>query len=1434
MSNLLGKARRLGGLGILLACVAAVAAGGAGAAGVSAATVGRTAVGPLTHPLGGGYLEVSGPYMLSSSASLSKLTGYLQGGGSATAMRAVVYADTGSNQPGVFVVASSEVMIGAGAAAAWVDFPVVSSPTLAVGKYWLGLWELEYERDWLLRERGGAGRYAPARYSGSGSPPASWPGGGSSDSIGYSLYATLGVGPGVPSNTGLPVVSGTAVEGQQLTATDGAWDGSPTGFVRQWQRCGAGPVSCTDIGGETGSAYTLTSGDVGSVVRFSVVASNGGGSSLPAFSAPTGVVQGVGVPPGGVLGRATVGGLTHTLGGNYLEVSGRYSLSAAAPLNKLSAYLQGGGLATAIRAVVYADNNSSQPGAFVAASAQVTIAAGKPAGWVDFPVAGSPVLPVGTYWLGLWSSNTSAMGVYESAAGAGRYAPAVYSASASPPGSWPGGGSSDTLGYSVYATLGGAAGGVPTNTAAPTISGTATQGQQLTAAPGSWAGAPTGFAYQWQRCSVGPVGCADISGETNATYTLMPVDVNSVVRVSVIASNASGPSVPAVSDPTAVVQGPGFPPGSAFGKTSVGALTHTLGGNYLEVSGPYTIAGPVQLMKLVGYLRGGGAPTGMRTVVYADAASQPSTLVAVSQQVTISAGAPAAWFEFPVAGAPTLPAGTYWLGYWASNFSATGFYDTASGAGRYAPALYSPTNTPPGSWPGGGLPDTIRYSLYVPTGQPPTDITLSPTSVDENQPAGTLVGQLTTSDPDASDTHTYTLVNTVTCPGPDNASFQIGTGADADKLKTAASLDYEAPPSHTRTICVRTTDPTALTYDKQFTIQIGDVNEPPTDISLSPSSIAENQPVDTTVGTLSVTDQDVGQEHNFYFCSSPDTVNFTIHNLTVVTTAVFDYETKSSYTICIGTIDTPGLSFEKQFTINVTNVDDPPTAVNDTATVLEDATATAVDVLANDTDPDGGPKTIGSVTQPAHGTVVITGGGTGLTYQPNAGYCNNPPGTTPDTFTYTLSPGGSIGDVSVTVTCVDTPPTAVNDSQTVPEDATATALDVLTNDTDPDGGPKSIASVTQPAHGTVVITGGGSGLTYQPSALYCNNPPGTSLDTFTYTLSPGGSTATVSMTVPCVDHPPVAVNDSATVLEDAAATAVDVLTNDTDPDGGPKSIGSVTQPANGTVLITGGGTGLTYQPSADYCNSPPGTTPDTFTYTLSPGSSVGTVSVTVTCVNDAPSFTKGADVTGAHNDQAYSQAGWATAISPGPANENSQTVDFVIDNVSDTSLFTVQPAISPSGDLTFTPDSTKAGTATVTIHLHDDGGTANGGHDESPQQQFTIITVFPPPIAADDSYAATGNVKIDVSSTADGVLNNDTLRGGALSHCGSDNTTSVAVSSGTCTTSSASGGSVVLSTDGTFTYDPPAGFTGTDHFFYKLTNTAATRTPATSRSRSAT
>ena len=85
-----------------------------------------------------------------------------------------------------------------------------------------------------------------------------------------------------------------------------------------------------------------------------------------------------------------------------------------------------------------------------------------------------------------------------------------------------------------------------------------------------------------------------------------------------------------------------------------------------------------------------------------------------------------------------------------------------------------------------------------------------------------------------------------------------------------------------------------------------------------------------------------------------------------------------------------------------------------------------------------------------------------------------------------------------------------------------------------------------------------------------------------------------------------------------------MLANDTDIDGGPISIDTVTQPANGTVVITGSGTGAHLPTQPELLQHPAGSAGsplDTFTYTLTPGTSTATVSVTVTCVNDAPTIT---------------------------------------------------------------------------------------------------------------------------------------------------------------------------------------------------------------------
>ena len=239
-------------------------------------------------------------------------------------------------------------------------------------------------------------------------------------------------------------------------------------------------------------------------------------------------------------------------------------------------------------------------------------------------------------------------------------------------------------------------------------------------------------------------------------------------------------------------------------------------------------------------------------------------------------------------------------------------------------------------------------------------------------------------------------------------------------------------------------------------------------------------------------------------------------------------------------------------------------------------------------------------TGASHGTVTLVGGV--VKYTPAPHYFG------PDAFWYTLSDGHdystSVAVVSVNVTKVNLGPTAVNDSVVVDEDTEDTLLDVLANDTDPEGDALTIIAVGTPQHGTA--TTDGTTVSYTPAPDYYG------LDTFTYTISDGTVTAVGAVTVQVLDVPdlsgdqyPVAVTDAFAGLLENAPNALDVLANDYDPDLDPLTITAVTQPEHGTVVFTA--TGVTYTP-ADYYFGP-----DSFTYTIrDPQGATATTVVTLT------------------------------------------------------------------------------------------------------------------------------------------------------------------------------------------------------------------------------
>ncbi len=114
---------------------------------------------------------------------------------------------------------------------------------------------------------------------------------------------------GIPVNNVLPSVSGNLYQGQQLTAVNGSWSESPSGYTYQWRRCDSGGSNCVDRAGQTSSTYTLVAGDVGQTIRVVVTATNDVGS-MSATSDATGAING---PP------AIVPGSEPTISGSAVE-----------------------------------------------------------------------------------------------------------------------------------------------------------------------------------------------------------------------------------------------------------------------------------------------------------------------------------------------------------------------------------------------------------------------------------------------------------------------------------------------------------------------------------------------------------------------------------------------------------------------------------------------------------------------------------------------------------------------------------------------------------------------------------------------------------------------------------------------------------------------------------------------------------------------------------------------------------------------------------------------------------------------------------------------------------------------------------------------------------------------------------------------------------
>ncbi|WP_188315810.1 Ig-like domain-containing protein, partial [Chitinophaga agrisoli] len=495
-----------------------------------------------------------------------------------------------------------------------------------------------------------------------------------------------------------------------------------------------------------------------------------------------------------------------------------------------------------------------------------------------------------------------------------------------------------------------------------------------------------------------------------------------------------------------------------------------------------------------------------------------------------------------------------------------------------------------------------------------------------------------------------------------------------------------------------------------------------------------------------------------------------------------------TYRIC----DPSGACDTGTVALSVQPVNDKPLAVDDSYTIAEDNNLTlpAPGPLANDTDPDGDVLTATLLGVPANGRVTLNADGS-LVYTPGADFNGT------DSFTYLACDGSGNCDtatVNITVTAVNDAPVTGKDVYTITEDnvLNVPAAGVLFNDQDKEGNPLTAVLVTPPASGSLVLNSNGS-------FVYTPQPDFNGTVSFVYQACDNGtpslcSTDTVTINVTAANDAPSGVDDSYTLTEDTPLTiaAPGLLANDTDADNNPlTATGIFRQPLHGTVVVNADGS-FTYTPAPDYNGV------DSFVYNVCDNNTpaacdTAVVTLTITAANDAPrvqddNFATPEDVPLVLN---------APGVLLNDQDPDSDAINLsgIIANPANGSL-----ASNADGSFTYTPAANFQGVDSFVYRACDPSGACDTG-----TVRIVVSAENDAPIAAADNYTTAEDTPLSVT-IANGVLANDNDPDG-------DNLTATLELAPV-------NGSLTLSPDGSFTYQPNPNYNGTDLFIYKVCDNA--------------
>ena len=607
-------------------------------------------------------------------------------------------------------------------------------------------------------------------------------------------------------------------------------------------------------------------------------------------------------------------------------------------------------------------------------------------------------------------------------------------------------------------------------------------------------------------------------------------------------------------------------------------------------------------------------------------------------------------------------------------------------------------------------------------------------TVAEDASVGTTVGTVAATHPDQTKL-TYSIT-----AGNDDGKFSIGAGG---VITVADALDHETTSDYSLTVVA--TEPRGKSDTATVAITVTDVNEAPSfDATSYIFTTAEDAAVEASLGSVSATDPDE-DTLTFSITAGDDDGNFSIDSDGAISLAkTLDYETTSSYTLTVEAADSGGLSDTATVAITVTNVNEVPSfdATSYTFTVPENSAVTASLGSVSVTDPDEDTLTYSITAGDDDGNFSIDSSGAislakTLDYETTSSY----------TLTVEAADPGGLSDtatVAITVTNVNEAPSfdATSYIFTTAEDAAVEASLGSVSATDPDEDTLTFSITAGDDDGNFSIDSDGAislakTLDYETTSSY----------TLTVEAADSGGlsdTATVAITVTNVNEVPSfdATSYTFTVPENSAVTASLGSVSVTDPDEDTLTYSITAGDDDGNFSIDSSGA-ISLAKTLDY------ETTSSYTLTVEaadPGglSDTATVAITVTNVNEAPSFDE-EDYTFTTAEDAVVAASLGSVSATDP---DEDTLTFTITAGNDDGNLSIDSSGAIS--LAKTLDHETTSSYTLTVQAADPGGLS-----DTATVTITVTNVNEAPAFDSTSYTFTTAEDVGVAASLGSVSATD-------------------------------------------------------------------------------